>query len=173
MDRRQVSRWLAVAVIATLAGSGVGCASSGTGGKGSSGAPRASDQLSFGVDMARRGLWSEALFRFEQARATGAANASVLNNLAVCYEAVGRFEDALATYREAIQIAPQNRFVKQNYTRFTEFYQSFRSKGRGKPNVLPESPAAEAPATEPAAAPPPASPPAEPPPAQSPPGGAR
>ncbi len=172
MDRRQVSRGLAVAAIAMLAGSGVGCASSGTSGKGSGGAPRASEQVAFGVDMARRGLWSEALFRFEQARASGAANASVLNNLAVCYEAVGRFEDALATYREAIQIAPQNRFVKQNYTRFTEFYQSFRSKGRGKPNVLPVPPT-EAPTEAPAAEPPPASPPAEPPPAQGPSGGSR
>lgn len=169
MDRLEVSRWLAVALIAALAGSGAGCASGGSGGRGGNGAPGASEQLRFGVDMARRGLWSEALFRFEQARATGTANASVLNNLAVCYEAVGRFEDALATYREALQIAPQNRFVKQNYSRFTEFYQSFRSKGRGKPSVLPVLPGGEAPPAEPAPAPPPA---AEPP-AQGPSGGVR
>ena len=59
-------------------------------------------QLAFGVDMAKRGLWSEALFRFEQARRLQPASVSILNNLAICYEAGGRFEEALATYREAL-----------------------------------------------------------------------
>jgi tetratricopeptide (TPR) repeat protein len=85
-------------------------------------------QLEFGIDMAKRGLWNEALFRFENARKLEPSNASVLNNLAVCYEAAGRFEDALATYRQALQIAPGNNALKQNYSRFAEFYQGYRPK---------------------------------------------
>ncbi|HSM14984.1 MAG TPA: tetratricopeptide repeat protein [Thermoanaerobaculia bacterium] len=85
-------------------------------------------QISFGVEMAQRGLWNEALFRFEQARRAQPRNPAVLNNLAVAYEAVGRFDDALATYREALEVAPQSRGVRQNYTRFVEFYQAFQPK---------------------------------------------
>jgi Flp pilus assembly protein TadD len=124
----------------------------------------AKSQLGFGVDMAKRGLWSEALFRFEQARRLSPGNVSILNNLAVCYEAGGRFEEALATYREALTLAPENKVVKQNYSRFAEFYQGFRPRKAGAPATGPapvaptEAPAGEAP---PADAPPASSPPAE------------
>ena len=65
-------------------------------------------QLAFGVDMAKRGLWSEALFRFEQARRLQPASVSILNNLAICYEAGGRFEEALQLTIEARVKAPQS-----------------------------------------------------------------
>ena len=125
-------------------------------------------QLAFGVDMARRGLWSEALFRFEQARRLDPERISILNNLAICYEAGGRFEEALATYREALRLAPENRVVKQNYSRFTEFYQGFRPRKATPPAAGaapgPATPAAEgvdgAPAPPSPAVPPPAEPPA-------------
>ena len=84
------------------------------------------EQLRFGVEMARRGLWSEALFRFEQSRSLRPGDPKVLNNIAVAYEAVGRFDDALALYKQAIAAAPGNRDVKSNYSRFLEFYQSYR-----------------------------------------------
>lgn len=112
-------------------------------------------QVEFGVDMAKRGLWSEALFRFENARKIEPNDAAVLNNLAVCYEAAGRFEDALTTYEAALAIDPGNRALRQNYSRFAEFYQDFRPK--------PAAPAAapangESPAAEPAAEAPPEAP---------------
>lgn len=130
-------------------------------------------QLAFGVDMAKRGLWSEALFRFEQARRLQPASVSILNNLAICYEAGGRFEDALATYREALLLAPENRVLKQNYSRFAEFYQGYRPRKAtaavtapalvppppGAPGTA-ETPAADGPATEPAPEPAPEPPPA-------------
>src|SRR5262245_31651767 len=65
----------------------------------------AKEQLSFGVDMARRGLWNEALFRFEQVRKSLPNDPRVLNNLAVAYEAVGRFEEAETLYNQALQVA--------------------------------------------------------------------
>lgn len=88
----------------------------------------AREQLKFGVDMARRGLWSEALFRFEQVRKLRPGDPKVLNNLAVAYEAVGRFDDAEAAYRDALKVAPSNKDIKKNVVRFREFLQNFRAK---------------------------------------------
>lgn len=84
------------------------------------------DQLDFGVRMARQGLWSEALFRFEKARAAEPNNPRVLNNIAVALEAAGRYEEAMEAYREAIRLAPGNRDLEANYARFVDFYQSFQ-----------------------------------------------
>ena len=95
-------------------------------------------QLGFGVDMAKRGLWSEALFRFRQAEKAEPGNPRVLNNLAVAYEAVGLFEEALETYQAALKVDPANREVRRNYARFIEFYQSF------KPDEEPQEGAEEA-----------------------------
>ncbi len=86
----------------------------------------AEDQLSFGVQMARRGLWSEALFRFQQADKAQPGNPRVLNNLAVAYEAVGLFDEALETYQAALKADPANRELRRNYARFIEFYQAFK-----------------------------------------------
>lgn len=118
----------------TLALAASGCASSGGPSAG------ASSQVDFGVDMARRGLWNEALFRFEQARRERPADAKVLNNLAVAYEAVGRFDEALELYKEASRLAPGERSLKLNYSRFLEFYQNYRPK---KPGETPAKSAAE------------------------------
>ncbi|MDA8015835.1 MAG: tetratricopeptide repeat protein [Thermoanaerobaculia bacterium] len=86
----------------------------------------AKEQLDFGVRMARRGLWSEALFRFKQARRLDPGNARVLNNMAVAYEALGQFDNALETYQEAIRIQSTDRDLRKNYSRFVEFYRAFR-----------------------------------------------
>lgn len=98
-----------------------------------------STELAFGVDMARRGLWSEALFRFHAAERADPQNARVQNNLGVAYEAQGDFEKALGYYKKALQLAPNNREVRANYTRFVEFYQSFKAPEKAKPakGVLP------------------------------------
>jgi tetratricopeptide (TPR) repeat protein len=117
---------------------GAGCASTSRGG-----APESRAQVAFGIDMARRGLWSEAVFRFEQARGEHPADFRVLNNLAVAYEAVGRFDDALATYREALRLAPGDRNLRQNSSRFFEFYQSYRPGGATAPAAATPPPATE------------------------------
>jgi len=85
-------------------------------------------QLGFGVDMARRGLWQEAVFRFEQVRKLRPGDPKALNNLAVAYEALGRFDDAEPLYREAERLAPSNRDIKKNHARFKEFLNQFRAK---------------------------------------------
>jgi Flp pilus assembly protein TadD len=90
------------------------------------------DQLSFGVQMARQGLWSEALFRFERARSVDPNNPKVLNNVAVALEAAGRYDEALETYRKALELAPGNRDLRDNYARFSDFYESFRPVEEGE-----------------------------------------
>jgi len=83
-------------------------------------------QIEFGVDMARRGLWSEALFRFQRASVERPNDPRVLNNIAVAYEALGLFEKALEAYQQALDVSPGNRELRANYSRFLEFYQSFK-----------------------------------------------
>lgn len=120
-------------------------------------------QLAFGVEMARRGLWSEALFRFHQAEQLDSRNPRVLNNLGVAYEATGGYEKALGYYKQALQIDPNNRELRANYGRFVEFYQAFQGKeGKDKKtggSQQPGTPAAPAAAPEPEAAPPEPTPP--------------
>lgn len=99
------------------------CSAGGAGIGGSS----AESQMAFGVEMARRDLWSEALFRFQQAAQLEPNNPRIYNNLAVACEATGRFDEALEYYRKAVQLDPGNRDLKKNYARFAEFYQGFQS----------------------------------------------
>lgn len=132
-------------------------------------APRGSQgQLQFGIDMAQRGLWSEALFRFRQAERLGDDRTAVLNNIAVAYEALGQFDQAQEYYKKALEGDPGSAGLKRNYSRFVEFYQSF------KPDQPAASPAEDAiAAPEDAAAPsgdPPEPPGDLPPPLPEPPG---
>ena len=93
----------------------------------------AAEQLAFGSRMAERGLWGEALFRFQQAGEMDPQNARAWNNLAVAQEATGRFEEALASYKRALEIEPGNAAIKRNYARFVEFYQSFKPRQTQQP----------------------------------------
>ena len=74
-------------------------------------APKAPDvdtQIDFGVKMAKRGLWNEALFRFRQASHLRVDDPKILNNVAVAYEATGQYDAALETYQKALQWDPEN-----------------------------------------------------------------
>ncbi len=86
----------------------------------------ATDQLEFGVKMAKRGLWSEALFRFKQAERLRPGDPQILNNMAVAFEALGRFDQALEYYQRAIKADRGNADLKRNYSRFIEFYRAFK-----------------------------------------------
>lgn len=92
-------------------------------------------QLAFGVEMAKRGLWNEALFRFKQADRQDPGNPRILNNMAVAYEALGYFDKALEVYQEAIKGDPTNKDLKRNYSRFVEFYRNFKPDQGADPNA--------------------------------------
>lgn len=85
----------------------------------------ATAQIEFGIKMARRGLWSEALFRFKQAEEFKPGNPRILNNIAVAFEALGKFDKALDFYQRAVK-AGGDAELRKNYTRFVEFYRNFK-----------------------------------------------
>lgn len=113
----------------------------------------AASQLSFGVDMARRGLWQEALFRFEEAEKLDPQNPRIQSNLAVAYEAAGQFDKALASYQSALKAAPNDKEIRANYSRFVEFYQSYKGEKTGAKAGEAKPPGAPAAAGEPGAPP--------------------
>lgn len=107
----------------------------------------------YGTEMAKKGFWREALFRYEKAAAQRPGDAQVQNNLAVAYESTGDTARALAAYKRALELAPQDAKIKRNYARFAEYYTSVQ---RSSSLPGPSSSAPEAPAPSPAAAPAPA-----------------
>lgn len=102
---------------------------------------QASSQIAFGVDMARRGLWDEALFRFQAAERLDPQNPRIQSNIGVAYEASGQFDKALEAYQQALRMAPNDREIRANYARFVEFYQGFRGdKAAGQPGTAQQPP---------------------------------
>ena len=116
--------WCLAAAFVLLAVS-VACSSSGSQAV-TTGGPSLNSEVDFGVSMAKRGLWAEALFRFQQADKDRPNDPEILNNMAVAYEAVGQFEEALETYKRALQAGPTNSDLKRYYSAFIAFYQSYR-----------------------------------------------
>lgn len=92
---------------------------------------KASTQIAFGTAVAKKGLWREAAFRYEQAVQRAPENARAHNNLAVALEAGGEFARALAEYKKALEIEPNNSYIRRNYARFAEFYTAY-TKTTGK-----------------------------------------
>jgi tetratricopeptide (TPR) repeat protein len=81
------------------------------------------DQVAFGIEVARLGLWREAIYRWEKAVELDPENPSARNNLAVAYEQAGDFEQANETYERALELAPNNLYIRQNYELFREAYE--------------------------------------------------
>jgi tetratricopeptide (TPR) repeat protein len=130
---------------------------------------QASSQLAFGVDMAKRGLWKEALFRFQQAEKLEPENPRIQSNLGVAAEAAGQFDKALEYYQKALRLAPNDKGIRTNYTRFVEFYQGFKGKkDTRKGSLTMPAPSAPPPAAAPEPTPPPVNPVSPPPPAPAP-----
>lgn len=134
--RPRVSWRLAAAVV--LLTVLVACSSNGSKGV-TTGGPSVNSEVDFGVSMAKRGLWAEALFRFQQADMDRPNDPEILNNMAVAYEAVGQFEEALDTYKQALQAGPTNSDLKRNYSAFIAFYQSYRPEAETDANQTEDS----------------------------------
>lgn len=86
-------------------------------------------QIEFGAEMARRGYWREARFRWDQALVGRPLDPKLWNNLAVAAESLGDFAKALSCYKKALELAPGDPRIQQNYARFAEFYSNY-TKGR-------------------------------------------
>lgn len=84
------------------------------------GSTTSDQEIAFGIEVARKGLWSEARFRFEKAVALAPSNAEALNNLAIAFEQQGAFAEARAAYEKALKLKPGNLYIQQNYDLFRE-----------------------------------------------------
>ena len=80
----------------------------------------AKSQVAFGIDVAQRGLWREAIYRWERAIQIDPTYAAALNNLAVAYEHEGQLEKARDAYEKALAIEPDNLQIRQNFELFKE-----------------------------------------------------
>ncbi|MGE0463016.1 MAG: tetratricopeptide repeat protein [Vicinamibacterales bacterium] len=80
----------------------------------------AKQQVEFGVQVAQRGLWREAIYRWERATQIDPTYAAAFNNLAVAYEQEGQLDKARAAYEKAVALEPDNQLIKQNFDLFKE-----------------------------------------------------
>ena len=80
----------------------------------------AKQQVEFGIAVAQRGLWREALYRWERATEIDPTYAAAFNNLAIGYEHEGELEKARVAYEKAMALEPNNTFIRQNYELFKE-----------------------------------------------------
>jgi Tfp pilus assembly protein PilF len=80
----------------------------------------AKEQVEFGVNVAQKGLWREAIYRWERAVEIDPTYAAAFNNLAIAYEHEGQFEKARKAYERATELDPNNAMIRQNYDLFRE-----------------------------------------------------
>src|SRR5512136_2701876 len=80
----------------------------------------ARSEVDFGIDVAQRGLWREAIYRWEKAVELDPTYAAAYNDLAIAYEHEGQFEKAKDAYERAMKLDPKNTYIKQNLEYFKE-----------------------------------------------------
>jgi Tfp pilus assembly protein PilF len=80
----------------------------------------AKEQVEFGIQVAQRGLWREAIYRWERAAQLDPTYAAAFNNLAVAYEHEGQLDKARDAYEKALAIEPDNALIRQNFDLFKE-----------------------------------------------------
>ena len=88
-------------------------------------------QVEFGIDVARLGLWREAVYRWQRAVELDPSNASARNNLGVAYEQAGQFDLAEEQYQRALELDTNNVYIRQNYELFREAYEKRKRKDGG------------------------------------------
>ena len=80
----------------------------------------AKQQVDFGIEIAQRGLWREAIYRWERAIQLDPTYAAPQNNLTIAYEQEGALDKARSAYEKALELEPNNVFIKQNFELFKE-----------------------------------------------------
>ena len=80
----------------------------------------AKSQVEFGINVAQRGLWREAIYRWQKATELDPNYAAAFNDLAIAYEHEGQLDKARKAYEKAIELDPNNTQVRQNYELFKE-----------------------------------------------------
>src|SRR3990170_6247453 len=72
----------------------------------------AKEQVEFGIQVAQRGLWREAIYRWERATQMDPTYAAAFNNLAIAYENEGQLDRARGAYEKAVALEPDNAIIK-------------------------------------------------------------
>ena len=80
----------------------------------------AKSQVEFGINVAQRGLWREAIYRWQKATELDPTYAAAYNDLAIAYEHEGQLDKARKAYEKALELAPNNSQIRQNYELFKE-----------------------------------------------------
>jgi type IV pilus assembly protein PilF len=80
----------------------------------------AKSQVEFGINVAQRGVWREAIYRWQKATELDPTYAAAFNDLAIAYEHEGQLDKARKAYEKAIELDPNNTQVRQNYELFKE-----------------------------------------------------
>lgn len=80
----------------------------------------AKSQVEFGINVAQRGLWREAIYRWQKATELDPTYVAAYNDLAIAYEHEGQLDKARKAYEKAIELDPNNAQVRQNYELFKE-----------------------------------------------------
>jgi Tfp pilus assembly protein PilF len=94
---------------------------------------QAKEQVEFGIQVAQRGLWREAIYRWERATQLDPSYAAAYNNLAVAYEHEGQLDKARAAYEKALALEPNNTLIRQNYDLFKEINDRAAQKDGPRP----------------------------------------
>jgi len=80
----------------------------------------AKEQVTFGINVAQRGLWREAIYRWEKAIEIDPTYAAAHNDLAIAYEHEGQLDKARKAYEKALDLEPNNVQIRQNFELFKE-----------------------------------------------------
>jgi type IV pilus assembly protein PilF len=94
---------------------------------------QAKQQVEFGIQVAQRGLWREAIYRWERAAQLDPSYAAAFNNLAVGYEHEGQLAKAREAYEKALALDPRNALIRQNFDLFKEINDRALQKSGAQP----------------------------------------
>jgi tetratricopeptide (TPR) repeat protein len=86
------------------------------------------NQLTFGIQVAQKNLWDEAIFRWKKFLEIKPNSAAAYNNLAVAYEKKGFWDEAEEAYESALRLNPDNKYIKSNYQNFKDRFKPEEKK---------------------------------------------
>src|SRR5690349_21262558 len=75
-------------------------------------------QVEFGMEVAKKGLWKEAVVHWKKAISIDPAYAAAWNDLGIAYEQLGQFAEAREAYEKAVTLDPGSSYIRSNYDLF-------------------------------------------------------